>query len=177
MKMVVFFMTLFFQSWLHGTTALVNIGWPWNIWKSKDFVNVLSIAMALESKHNILHTFPWALMDASHCINFMLAPGLHEKFKINCYQNTTLKDWGRIFHTIFLFLHSNIILRMVTWMNWVQKDFACKILLGMPTSHLRVLCSALITALICSIRGVGLSSWILITVWSSPVYCRHLRLT
>lgn len=123
-KCLCFLMTLFFQSWLYGNITLTNIGWPWNILKSKGFVNVLSITMAEESKHNILHTFPRALMDGFQYDTFMLAVRPQEEFKINDYWKHNEEESSRMFCTIFLFLHGNIMLRVVTKTNWVQKGFA-----------------------------------------------------
>lgn len=113
-KWLCFLMTLFFQSWLYGNITLTNIGWPWNILKSRGFVNVLSITMAEESKHNILHTFPRALMDGFQYDTFMLALRPQEEFKINDSWKHNEEESSRIFCTIFLFLHGNIMLRVVT---------------------------------------------------------------
>lgn len=99
-----FLMTLFFQHWLYGGVILADIGWPWNIFQCKDFMNVLSITMAEESKQNTLHTFPRAFMGGLQYVTCLLAPGPCEEFKINCYwKHHDWEDLGRIFCTVFLF--------------------------------------------------------------------------
>lgn len=82
-RMVVCLMTLFFQCWLYGSITLANIGWPWNVFKSKVswmFCLLLSLRNANKIFSYISSSIPgWVP------VYIMLAPRPHKEFKIKYY--------------------------------------------------------------------------------------------
>lgn len=110
---------IFSPNSLCDNIAVADIGWPWNIWKSKGLMNGLCVTIAAESKQIILHVFPEALQNG---FQLWCQPFDHTvNWKQTIMENIAVKKhWTDI--CVILFSQFLWYAQMVTHSdNWVWK--------------------------------------------------------